>query len=196
MKTFFICILSFLFTIAYAQQEKDFYHHEFHLTGGLNSQSAFEFEPAYSFLFNKYLGVTLGMSVFDYSFDLIDFVARMVGVESYYDDYDHYYDINMALFLRPAVRFRFPLIKDEVGDLLFLNIEPGAFLNIASNNHGSYSSKFTNEKLFVHLKSYLTMAFDRWQVAAGCGLSNFDASGNHRDKLKTISFLVSLSYCF
>lgn len=54
----FVCVLPFM---GYAQQDSKRLKNELQLTVGLNSSLAFEFDPSYSYMFHKNMGVIGGV---------------------------------------------------------------------------------------------------------------------------------------
>lgn len=188
MKTIYTILLSVVAVLCCAQSDDDkFKSNELQLSAGFNSQSAFEAEFAYSHLFNRYIGITSGLNIMDQTFDL--FTDILLGRDDdYYDTYHPYRDRDeTAVLLRAAARFRIPLLADSGYDLLALNIEPGTFISLLKNERGTF---------FPHVKSYLTLEFEKWQFSAGCGFSNFSMSESHRNKLNTVSVLATVSYRF
>ncbi|MDH6306928.1 hypothetical protein M2459_003572 [Parabacteroides sp. PF5-5] len=204
MNKFIILTLLLCSTLCYGQTDK-FYRHEAQFTSGLNTQEAFEMELAYSFLFNKYIGITVGLNMMDQSYQ------RMMcsGAEDYNlfqsllcgcDDYDDYLfwesrkvEYASALLFRPAVRFSYPLLKESGDDVLFFNMETGLFMSLIPNERltfdredGYYGNSTTvknrgGEWLFYHLKSYLSLNLDRFLVSVGYSISNFDIFDSRRN---------------
>lgn len=181
--------------VCQAQVGKSFFRNELQLSGGLNLCGAVEMESAYSFLFNKYMGATLGLTILNTSSELL---LHMLGLSEYYDDYRYYeYDGESAFLLRPALRICFPLVKDEEGDLIVLNVEPGVFLDLAPNeDRRPIERKHTYEKLFFHLKGYLAMDLNHCQLSLGCGFSNFGIDKYLPKKINYVSLLATISYRF
>lgn len=202
-------MLMMLPSLCFAQADS-FYKHEAQFTGGLNSQSAFEMELGYSFLFNRYIGVTLGLNMMDQSFERafcndIDerslFQSLLCGCydddnwitrEQYKKEYAH------ALLVRPAIRLRLPLFKESGEDVLVFNMETGLYFNLIPNERLTYrnneydtpnryhntSQSIKNkggEWLYYHLKSYLSIDMERFRISAGYSFSDFDILNSRRN---------------
>jgi hypothetical protein len=205
MKRFIVMALMMIPLLCFAQLEK-FYRHELQFTSGLNTQSAFEMEFGYSFLFNHYIGVTLGLHAMDQSFNRLfcnnnkeDRSLLQTILCGSCDESDFWWnreqykrEYGSALLVRPAVRLRLPLFKESGEDVLVFNMETGLFFSLIPNEtltyrddrSGDYNRKSVKNKdgrwLYYHLKGYLTIDLDRLLLSAGYSFSDFDIFDSRR----------------
>jgi hypothetical protein len=184
-------------------QVRESYRHEVQLTSGLNTQSAFEMEVAYSFFLTPYVGVTLGLNAMDQSFErmfcngskedrsLLQTILCGTCDESDFwlhrEDYKRQY--GSALLARPAARFRLPLFKESGEDVLVFNMESGLFLSLIPNETLTIKNR-GGRWLYYHLKGYLTVDLGRWQVSAGYSLSDFDIFDSRRNIFLNKTFVA------
>jgi hypothetical protein len=222
-------------SICFAQKEM-LYRHEVQFAGGLNSQSAYEIELGYSFLFNRYIGATLGLHAMDQSFnrlfcnsskeDMSFFQFLLCG--SCDEDDNWWYreqykrEYGSALLVRPALRLQLPLFKESGEDVLVFNMETGLFFNLIPNETltfrddkaGYYNEVSVKNRggrwLYYHLKGYLSINLDRFQLSAGYSFSDFDIfdsrrnifldkaviQGTMRNRKKTSTVFLALAYRF
>lgn len=190
--------------LCFAQPE-GLYKHEVQFTGGLNSQSAYEMELAYSFLFNQYVGVTFGLNMMDQSFDRMfcngggdRTFFQSLFCDCNYDDW-LYGEANRrqyasAILVRPAMRLRLPIFKEAGEDVLLFNVETGLFFNLIPNErltYGNDKNEYWSETksvknkggewLYYHLKGYLSINIDRFLISAGYSFSDFDIFDSRRN---------------
>jgi hypothetical protein len=186
-----------------AQEDKSFRRHEFQLTLGVNSHQAIEVEPNYSLMFNRFIGVTAGLNIMAQMFD---------NTHSYNSNAKHWVisgDMGKAVtfLFRPALRLRFPVFREGGENIIYFNVEPGAFINLIPNSTLRFdlldrnnpmsrfvplaSKKITNEGgqvFFYHVKGYFSIDFDGWMASAGFAYSDFDLySGWRNIKIEGIS---------
>jgi hypothetical protein len=205
MKIFIVMALMMIPSLCFAQLEK-FYRHELQFTSGLNTQPAFEMEFGYSFLFNQYIGATLGLHAMDQSLNRLfcnnskeDRSLLQTIFCGSCDEYDFWRnreqykrEYGSALLIRPAVRLRLPLFKESGEDVLVFNMETGLFFSLIPNEtltyrddrSGDYNKKSVKNKggrwLYYHLKGYLTIDLDRLLLSAGYSFSDFDIFDSRR----------------
>ncbi|OAV63288.1 hypothetical protein Barb6XT_03195 [Bacteroidales bacterium Barb6XT] len=200
MKLIFITLLCGI-SLAGTSQEEKFRRHEFQFTAGINTHEACELEPCYSFMYNNYVGVSIGLTAMRqiwshvFSYPTGDHTAAWMLSGNQ--------EKAGAALLRPSVRFRIPVIKDGTSNFLALHIEPGLFVNLYPNEtlrfslykiapsgvllQGGYAlseEKIRNKGgscLSPHIKSYLTLWIDRYLVSAGYSYSSFDIYSNRRN---------------
>jgi hypothetical protein len=190
---FFLCLC---LPLSLTAQEKDFYRHEFQLWLGANSHQAFELEPVYSLMYNKVFGFTLGLNM----------MAQSVNKVGYYNEDKYQWRITdgqnkaIAFLLRPALRFRIPVLKEEGRSFMHLNLEPGAFISLIPNSRLTFDyvdirdptsmflphksqtvSNSGGESLFFHAKGYLSVDMGGWAISAGFAYSNFDIYSSRRN---------------
>jgi hypothetical protein len=203
MKPFIVIVSLFISTSLPNAQDKSFLRHEFQFTLGANSHQAMEIEPNYSFMFNKFIGFTTG----------INFMAQMFDNTHYYSEDAKQWAVADGLrkastfLFRPALRLRFPLFKEDGENIIYFNMEPGAFINLIPNStlrfdlieiHNpvskdlpSASKRITNEGgqvFFYHVKGYFSADFDGWIASAGFAYSDFDIYSGWRNlKIEGIS---------
>jgi hypothetical protein len=205
MKKLIIAVLIMIPSFNLAQTT-EFYRNEAQLTSGFNTQSAFEIEIAYSFLFNQYAGITLGLDMMDQSFrrlfcnsnreDMSLFRSLVCGScdedDLWLNSEQYKREYGSALLVRPAVRLRLPLFKESGEDVLVFNMETGLFFSLIPNEtltyqdgkRGYYGEKSIKNKdgrwLYHHLKGYVSMDLDRVQLSAGYSFSDFDIFDSRR----------------
>jgi hypothetical protein len=177
-----------------AAQEKDFYRHEFQFSLGDNSHQAFELEPSYSLMFNKVFGFTLGLNCMGQYWDKVHFYND----DKYQWTVTSGQDKASTILLRPALRFRLPVLKEEGSYFMHLNLEPGAFINLIPNRTLTFDyveqrdpiswphkiqtvRNSGGESLFFHAKGYLSVDMGGWTVSAGFAYSNFDIYSSWRN---------------
>ncbi|GEM_PF-2616088 len=193
---FFCCI----FFNSSSQQK--FHKNEIQLSMGLNTQSAWEIEFGYSFLFHKNIGLTVALNMMDQMFEY--FFSR------YEDDLYELWEIRRkmgyksALLFRPALRFRVPLLKESEEDIFVFNIEPGLLCDLSFPPNNQAAHRRGPAWLFSQVKAYLTLDLDSWLFSAGVGMSDFDL--NYKDnllldqstrrKILQVSFFALFSYRF
>ncbi|OAV64026.1 hypothetical protein Barb6_03421 [Bacteroidales bacterium Barb6] len=179
--------------LGHAQESKN-YKHEARFTAGINSQVAIEIEPSYTFMLNKYIGLTGGINMMKQVYseriqtkEHSNYAWRLREGQS--DD--------GALLFRPALHFQYSLFKQYGEDILSIHIEPGVYLRMFPNEklqffredvHHLSPSLDTRtlknkggEFISYHLKCYITLSLDRLQFSAGCAYSNFDIYSNRRN---------------
>lgn len=209
MNKLIILMLTMIPSVCFAQMER-FYKHEIQFTGGLNSQSAYEMEVAYSFLFNKYMGITFGLNGMDQSFERVFcnnegdytlFQTLLCGNCYSEDDWRSKEQYKRAyanaLLVRPAIRLRLPVFREDGEDILVFNMETGLLFSLIPNMRLTYwDSGFDNsyndsgtgtvknkggEWLYYHLKGYLSIDLDRFLISVGYSFSDFDIYDSRRN---------------
>jgi hypothetical protein len=103
-----------------------------------------------------------------------------------------------AIQLRPALRFRFPLLKEKNNDIILFNVEPGMFINLVPNETLTFAYEYTYlpiipptryEKIknkggdifSFHFKGYVSADLDNFMLSAGYAWSNFDIYTGRRN---------------
>jgi hypothetical protein len=192
----YISGLFFLLLSPAAGSEDRTFQHEFQFIAGVNSHQAFEIEPAWSLMYRKTAGITVGLN----------FMGQMFDNTHYYTDNNPQWVVTIGqrkaftALLRPALRFRFPVLRQGGENLLYLNVEPGVFINLIPNRRlrfdfvdtrdpiSSYipmqSQRVSNtggRTFFCHAKSYLSMDIDNCSVSAGFAYSDFDIYSGWRN---------------
>lgn len=188
---FFSCI-----AVSPANAQDRTFQHEFQFNFGENSQQALELEFAYSFMYRKTAGITLGLNNMGqisnpfYHFREGPNIYKWVVAGSQRNAF--------TVLLRPALRFRFPILRQEGENVLYFNIEPGAFINLIPNKtlRFDYIDMFNviyyplaheevagtgGRSLFYHVKGYLTFDVDNCMFSAGFGYSDFDIYSGWRN---------------
>ncbi|GHT30115.1 hypothetical protein AGMMS49574_08810 [Bacteroidia bacterium] len=186
----FICLLPFL-CIAQEYDSKTF-KHEFQIMVGFNSQQAAELEPAYSYMFMPNIGVITGVNLMLQLFEKNPLST---------DDSFHWkatQERALAIQLRPSLRFRFPLLREENNSIILLNIEPGVLINLIPNETLTFAyindyypfvppAKYESiknkggETISYQAKGYLSVNFNYFQVSIGYAYSNFDIYTGRRN---------------
>lgn len=181
------CILPF---VGNAQQETKRFKNEFQFSVGLNSYLAFEFEPSYSRMFHKNIGVTGGIRFVKEVVDNLHY--DLVGGPVYQWRLSNRKEV-AALLFRPAIRLKFPIISDWV----FVTTEPGILLNIIPNEKLDFAytntetieipSRYKTIKnkngkvLFYDMKTYISILMDSWGILLGYDFSTFDLYSGRRN---------------
>ncbi|MDR2121018.1 MAG: hypothetical protein LBP64_09145 [Tannerella sp.] len=170
--------------------------HEFQFNLGANSHQAYELELAYSLMYRKTVGITVGLNTMQQTLKEVGYriedplTYRWVITKKQRKAGD--------MLLRPALRFRFPILRQEGENVLYFNIEPGAFISLNPNKtlrfdyvdmHNPAHLPIKREKatnaggrtLFYHIRGYLTFDIGRYMVSAGFGYSDFDIYNGWRN---------------
>lgn len=197
------------------------------IAAGLNNNESWEVEPSVTYYFSKYIGGTLGLNVTS-QYNQAGFSGTISGNNRIYwsieDD-----EANVAKFLlHPGISLRTPVLwldKDhETG--LTIQIEPGLYMALPVNDrvtvnyrdkeHNSAiidSKRVSNTKggcIFWNMRGSISLNMDRFVLATGYSISNFDIYSGRRNivvenlkldeklpiKEYTYSFFLSLGYCF
>jgi hypothetical protein len=174
------------------EDDSKLYKHEFQIMAGTNSQQAAELEPAYSYMFSSNIGIIAGLNFMMQLFD---------NVHPLTDNLFHWQATQervLAIQFRPALRFRFPLLREGNNNILLLNIEPGVFINLQPNEtlrfayvneyrpylppSGHKSIKNSGGEIISYQgKGYLSVDFDSFQLSLGYAFSNFDIYTGRRN---------------
>lgn len=176
------------------------------MTLGFNNQNALETEVSTSYMFGRYIGATLGLNIYGESGDYMrkilwnwfeDVVLGDDREEDYYDSDAEWY-IN-KLLLRPAVRFRMPMVRVFEDWVVSLNAEPGLYINLLPNDrvnvdryrypsdgrHTPCRDRYVWNKggdvVFWNIKSFFELQANRVVVSAGYLLSNIDIYSGRRN---------------
>jgi hypothetical protein len=154
-------------------------------------------------MFNRYIGLTAGLNLMTQMFDNTHYNNNGARQWVVADGSEK----AVACLFRPALRLRYPLFREDGENIIYFNIEPGAFINLAPNStvrfdlidnrnpasrhHPLASKRITNEGgrvFFYHVKGYVSIDFDDWMVSAGFACSDFDLySGWRNIKIEGIS---------
>lgn len=164
--------------------------HELQFTAGLDSYLAFEFEPSYSYMFHKNIGITGGIRCIKEVTDNLHY--NLTGGPIYQWRISNKKEVSALLF-RPAMRFKIPI----VGDWLFVVTEPGILLNVIPNEEIEFAytntqsietpSRFKTiqnkggQVLCYDMKNFVSVAIDNWAVSAGYTFSTFDIYSGRRN---------------
>ncbi len=204
-----------------SQYPDEFLRNELQVTGGINSQSAWELETGYSVFLSRFFGFTIGLNVMSQDFSYwVDYLLnnRSFDERTVWDDQQY----ASAVLLRPAVRLSLPLMKEVEKDAWMLNLEAGPLFHLFPNETRYYTElnypyldyitvKNKGAKaLFHHVKGFLTIPFNKLHFAVGYYFSNFDLYNGQRNmivdgrawneslpKKKNLhSFFVSFGYRF
>ncbi|WP_297903708.1 hypothetical protein [uncultured Parabacteroides sp.] len=186
-----IVALTFILPIiCYAQRENKILRHELQITLGLNSYFAFEFDPSYSYMFHKNVGIVLGMRFVKEVVDNLHY--DLVSNTNYQWHVNERKEVSNLLF-RSAIRFQFFILDG----ILFVT-EPGVLLNIIPNEKLEFSyvnvknfepipSKYKIVKnrngsiLFYNCKSYISVNIDNIALLFGYNISTFDIYSGRRN---------------
>lgn len=165
---------------------------EINILGGINGNGYLEVEPSYSYMFSRNLGVTGGVNFMfgtadDDKFNNItgEFERKLL-------------DIRTLLF-RPAIRFRFPVARQNNAELFALNIEPGLYIPIGSEEYkpNSIADMLGNKKMdwcYLNLKTYLTL--DLCPIFLSIGYAVTDFSHKPDQYRLTHSGFIQIGYAF
>jgi hypothetical protein len=179
-----------------AQNAEPLKHSEISISGGLNSNSAWEVEPTFTYMLNRYLGGSIGLNYSD-QFNNKSYRGNTINDSNLTwlidNDEANVYNI----LLRPAIHLRSPeiLLGSDKDYCLTFNIEPGAYLTIPNdrvsvkyikkNSYTEVDSKdYLNkngEWLYWNLRSSIEMTIDNISFSIGYSFSNFDVYGNRRN---------------
>lgn len=186
-----IVALAFMLpTICYAQRENKILRHELQITVGLNSSFAFEFDPSYSYMFHKNVGIVLGMRCVQEVVDNLHY--DLVSNTNYEWHVTGRKKVSNLLF-RPAIRLQFPIL-----DGISFVTEPGILLNILPNEKLEFAyvnvkdfepipRKYKNVRnkngsiLFYNCKSYISVNIDNIALLFGYNISTFDIYSGRRN---------------
>ncbi|MDD2954225.1 MAG: hypothetical protein PHC95_13920 [Parabacteroides sp.] len=185
-----VALVFMLPIICCAQQENKALKHELQITLGLNSYLAFEFDPSYSYVFHKNVGIVLGMRFVKEIVDNLHY--DLVGNSDYQWHVNKKKEVSTLIF-RPAIRFQFPILDG----ILFVT-EPGALLNIIPNEKLEFA--YVNTKDFepipqyyktiknkngsvlsFNCKSYFSVKIDNIALLLGYNISTFDIYTGRRN---------------
>jgi len=190
MKYFLVLILVLPF-VGNAQQEVKNLKHEFQLTVGLDSYLAFEFEPSYSYMFHKNIGITGGIR---FTKEVVDNLHYdLIGGPVYQWRISNKKEVS-GMLLRPALHLKYPIINDWI----FIVAEPGIFLNFIPNEtlEFAYINTETIELIIPEykrvknnggrvlsydMKTYISIAIDNWAILCGYDFSTFDLYSGRRN---------------
>lgn len=183
----FVCVLPFM---GHAQQDSKRLKNELQLTVGLNSSQAFEFDPSYSYMFHKNMGVIGGVRFVKEVVD--NLLYDLVGVPVYQWRLNEKKEVS-ALLLRSAIRLKFPIINEGIS----IVTEPGILLNLIPNEHLEFTSVNTETIKYLakdkrirnkggrflsyDMKTYLSVVIDNWGLLFGYNLSTFDVYSGRRN---------------
>jgi hypothetical protein len=126
----FIIVSSCLSISLLNAQEKSFRKHEFQFTLGANSHQAIEIEPNYSLMFNRYTGFSAGLNIMTQMFDNTHYHSHNANLWVISEDTGKAF----TFLLRPALRLRFPVVRENGENIIYFNMEPGAFINLIPNS--------------------------------------------------------------
>lgn len=186
-----IAALAFMLpVICYAQRENKILRHELQITLGLNSYLAFEFDPSYSYIFHKNVGIVLGMRFVKEIVDNLHY--DLVSNTNYQWRINERKEVSNLLF-RPAIRFQF-FIFDGISFVaepgILLNIMPNeklefAYVNVKNFEPISHKYKTMRNKngsiLFYNCKSYISVNIDNIALLFGYNISTFDIYSGRRN---------------
>ena len=183
---YIILLLCALPVFAYAQQGEKPSKHELQLTVGLDSYLAFQFEPSYSYMFHKNIGVTGG-------FRLIQEIVENLRYDFVSDPVPQWKVSNKKrvsiLLFKPALRLKIPIVNDWVSFVT----EPGLLINLIPNETLEFAYYYTKttqyqtvkskggEAIFYNVKNYLSFQIDNWAILLGYDLSTHELYSGRRN---------------
>lgn len=168
------------------------------LSGGLylNNEQAWQIEPAVTWYFHKYIGVSAGIE-FTSQYNQPSRMTTIGGYEASLTDNNR--NASWMIF-KPSAVFRSPAIWKSDDDYyrLWLQAEPGISLATPFHNSLTYEiiefngavghvvdyRKFPNKDLewfYWNAKASVNLAIDRFILGAGYGISNLDYYSGRRN---------------
>jgi len=198
MKQISILVFLFLSLKGWAEGEKtletlpNHNWQEITISGGINGNGYFEVEPSYSYMLSRNLGLTAGLNF-----------MLVVNDENYYNDFTGEYESRFfdtqTLLLRPAIRFRFLVAKQNNIELFALNIEPGVYIPIGPEKYkpNILADQLGYKKmdwLYLSLKTYLTLDLYPSFLSIGYTVTDFS---HEADKFRlTHTGFIQFGYTF
>ncbi|MDR0836294.1 MAG: hypothetical protein LBN11_06945 [Tannerella sp.] len=167
---------------------------EWQVNASLNSNAEWEVEPEYVLMFNTCLGVCAGFgmrSEFDIDYNPVSEKTRPLG---WYISTDNWRV--RKLLIRPAMKIRFPILKEAQKPVLWFNMEPGLLfvpfpnetLTVTYSHSDLFSpgryKKIHNHKgdiLYGQINNSISLDLDIFQLSLGYSISNYDLYGGRRN---------------
>jgi hypothetical protein len=195
--------------------QRETFKNEVQVSFGGNNYSYFETETAYSYMFSDMIGGIAGLNFFESKPTVITSIVGALISEDIDISSDNSSDPNYFL-LRTGGRFKYPFLRKNNEDILYINVEPGLYINPFPNekiymDDNNWEVKSKGVKwLSFNFKSYLQLNFYDILFSLGYTISNFDVYAakrnvyrNYNYRLQDLpreklqySFYLQMSYCF